>query len=48
MPTNDRNTPQNKPKDEKVRDLPERKVSTEKEAQVKGGARRPQFDADQE
>lgn len=47
MPT-DKNNPSSQPdrKDEKVRDLPERKVATEKEEQVKGGSgtRRPVFD----
>lgn len=44
---NDNRTPSSKPqdkKDQKVRDLPDRKVTTEKEGQVKGGASKPVFD----
>lgn len=44
---NDNRTPSSKPKDkkdQKVRDLPERKVATEKESQVKGGRAKLQVD----
>lgn len=41
MPTDDRTSPSSKPSDKRdqpVRDLPERKVGSEKEEQVKGGS----------